>query len=318
MKLKMVIFFFLPLGLVAQNAILRGKVIDDRNGQPLENVSVKIQGSKKFEKTDQKGQFTFRVLPNQPYTLLFSIVGYEKTSLQIVAENADDLLVALKESVTDLDEVVIHSVTQEQAAARELKLNVNPVTVITSRQIESRVGNLNEVLARQAGVNIRLSGGLGSDSRISVRGLEGKRVAIFLDGNPFNTPDGSLGINDFPVQLIERIEIYKGSVPAFLGGDGLGSAVNVILKHRDMSYIDVNVARQSFNTTISSLILKKSFDKQGIEMGVGIFDTRSDNDYTMQSPFQPDLKIKRNHDKYHAHYSNSDFGFYSTCRVGGR
>lgn len=65
-----------------------------------------------------------------------------------------------------------------------------------------------------------MSGGLGSDSRISVRGLEGKRVQIFIDGNPLNTPDGSLGINDLPVQIIERIEIYKGSVPAYLGATG--------------------------------------------------------------------------------------------------
>lgn len=40
-----------------------------------------------------------------------------------------------------------------------------------------RTGNLNEILARQAGVQIRWSGGLGSESRISVRGLERKRMA---------------------------------------------------------------------------------------------------------------------------------------------
>jgi outer membrane receptor protein involved in Fe transport len=109
-----------------------------------------------------------------------------------------------------------------------------------------------------------------------------------------------LGLNDLPVQIIERIEIYKGAVPAYLGGDGLGSAVNVIFKHREVSYIDASVSRQSYNTQLSNLIVKKSFDKQGIEVGVGVFDTRSDNNYVMNSPYQPGLKIKRDHDKYHS------------------
>ena len=68
-----------------------------------------------------------------------------------------------------------------------------PVTIISGNQIINRASNLNEILARQAGVQIRVSGGLGSTSTISVRGLEGKRVQIFIDGTPLNTPDGSLG-----------------------------------------------------------------------------------------------------------------------------
>lgn len=72
------------------------------------------------------------------------------------------------------------------------------------------------------------------------------------------------------------------------------------MRHRDVSYIDATVSRQSYNTQSLGLILKKTFDKPGIELGVGAFDTRSDNDYVMQSPFQPDLLIKRDHDKYHS------------------
>ena len=284
---------------VSTGSIIKGKVLDEKTSQVLENASVKVSGVGKYGKTDQNGEFQIKGLRNQAYTLTFSMIGYEKFKREVFAnDTVTTIEVLMTESVTELEDVTVKGITQEQAEAKEIKLNVNPVTVITAKQIESRAGNLNEILSRQAGVQLRLSGGLGSDSRISVRGLEGKRVAIFLDGNPLNTPDGSLGINDFPVQLIERIEIYKGSVPAYLGGDGLGSAVNVVLRHRDISYIDVNVARQSYNTSISSLILKKTFDKPGIEMGVGIFDTRSDNDYTMQSPYQPDLKILRNHDKY--------------------
>lgn len=202
------------------------------------------------------------------------------------------------DSTRTLQEVTVKALTNEAQLAKQVRSNVMPVTVITARQMENRTGNLNEILARQAGVQIRRTGGLGSDARISIRGLEGKRVQVFIDGNPLNTPDGSLGINDLPLQIIERIEIYKGTIPAWLGGDGLGSAVNVVIRHRDVSYIDATASYQSFNTLSTGLILKKTFDKAGIEAGAGIFTNSSDNDYAMELPNQPGVKVKRDHDKF--------------------
>ena len=311
------ILFTVFCGLTAKaqtKFVLNGTVTDSKTNEPLENVSVVISVAKKNTLTDSTGFFEIKNLRQGSYLLTTSMVGYAPTQTKIILRNDSVQTIQIKmvSKSTELSEVTVIGEIEEQADAKKVKQNVMPVTIITAKQIENRAGNLNEILARQAGIQIRNSGGLGSDSRISVRGLEGKRVRIFLDGNPLNTPDGSLGINDLPVQIIERIEIYKGSVPAWLGGDGLGSAVNVVFRHRDVSYIDASVSRQSYNTQITSLILKKSFDKQGIEAGFGVFDTRSDNDYTMQSPFQPELKIKRDHDKYHSILMGGSVKFHKT------
>ncbi len=313
-------FVFLPFffGLMKANAqsvfIVRGTVTDSKTDEPLENVYVTISGLKKSSLSDSKGFFEIKNVKQGTYTLTTSIVGFISTQTKITLKSDSILYVQIKmvSKTTEMSEVTVIGETEEQKEARKVKQNIMPVTIITAKQIENRAGNLNEILARQAGVQIRYSGGLGSDSRISVRGLEGKRVQVFFDGDPLNTPDGSLGINDLPVQIIERIEIYKGSVPAWLGGDGLGSAVNVVLRHRDVSYIDVSVSRQSFNTQLTGLIFKKTFDKKGIEAGIGIFDTRSDNNYVMESPYQPGLKIKRDHDKYHALLIGGAIRFHKT------
>jgi vitamin B12 transporter len=289
---------------------LRGVVKDAKSGLPIEGASVFIKGTTKGSATDSEGRFIINGLEPGQLTIATSFIGYSKSEVRhklVAGENV--VQIVLTAQSTELSSVTVVGETEQQAEARTVINNVMPVTVITAKQIENRAGNLNEILARQAGVQIRLSGGLGSESRISVRGLEGKRVQIFLDGNPLNSPDGSLGINDLPVQIIERIEIYKGSVPAYLGGDGLGSAVNVVFRHRDISYIDASYSRQSFNTQIASLILKKTFDKQGIEAGVGVFDTRTDNNYTMLSPYQSGLKIKRDHDQYHSLLAGASIRF---------
>lgn len=290
---------------------LEGIIRDETTRKGLEGVSVVLKGTSKGVTTTETGFFLLTNLGEGTYTLVISSVGYSSREIAVqIKGGSNSIQIYLQPFTTELTEVVIKGETEEAAEEREVRSNVMPVTIITAQQIENRAGNLNEILARQAGVQIRMSGGLGSDSRISVRGLEGKRVQIFLDGNPLNTPDGSLGINDLPVQIIERIEIYKGSVPAYLGGDGLGSAVNVVLRHRDVSYIDATVSRQSYNTQALGLILKKTFDKQGIEVGAGVFDTRSDNDYTMLSPYQPGLEIKRDHDKYHSFLAGGAIRFH--------
>ena len=68
---------------------------------------------------------------------------------------------------------------------------------------------------------------------MSIHGLEGKRVAIYIDGFPLNSPDGSFDINDIPIDAIKYIEIYKGIVPAEYGSTGHTS---VCRNHRYFPY----------------------------------------------------------------------------------
>ena len=274
-------------------------VLDVDTSEALQDVTVRVIPIDKIVATDKKGT-TQIDLPSGEYILMFSFVGYESITRKVIVQEGtpDRILVKMKFSTSLLESVSVRALREEDSVARKVKENVMPVTVLTAKQIENRASNLNELLARQTGVQIRRTGGVGSAARISVRGLEGKRVQIFIDGNPLNTPDGSLGINDLPLQIIERIEIYKGTVPAWLGGDGLGSAVNVIIRHRDVSYIDATASYQTYNTISSGIILKKTFEKKGIEAGAGVFTNSSDNDFMMELPDQPGVKVKRDHDKF--------------------
>lgn len=298
------ILFILSLLIVCQvNAQLTfsitGKAVDNSSGLALESVTVRLEGSTKGVVTDSSGWFEIAGLKQGKHTLIISRINYSGIKRIIhVSDSATHILIKLVPDTRQLHGVTVTGMTEEVAEANKVRKSVMPVTILTAKQIENRASNLNELLARQTGVQIRRTGGLGSEARISIRGLEGKRVQVFLDGNPLNTPDGSLGINDLPLQIIERIEIYKGTIPAWLGGDGLGSAVNVVIRHRDISYIDATASYQSYNTLSTGLILKQNFENPGIEAGVGIFTNSSDNDFVMESPYQTGQKIKRDHDKF--------------------
>lgn len=294
-----------------QNQRVEITVSDTMTSEVIANATIKIVQLARNIIVNDNGYQSIKLKPGA-YQLVVSSVGYQTktTMLNVVDGVAAKWNIQLHPANATLTDVTVTGSTKEEAEARAIKQNVMPVTIINGKDLINRAASLNEMLARQAGVQIRMSGGLGSDSRISVRGLEGKRVQVFVDGHPLNSPDGSLGINDLPLQIIERIEIYKGTVPAWLGGDGLGSAVNVIIRHRDVSYIDATASYQSYNTKQVGLILKKTFAKQGIEFGAGIFDISSDNNYKMLSPYQTGLIIKRDHDKYHSLLAGASLRFH--------
>ena len=173
-----------------------------------------------------------------------------------------------------------------------------PVSVIDAARFHGRSISLNDVLRQAAGVRVNQEGGLGSRSTVSIHGLEGKRVRIFIDGDPLNSPDGSFGINDIAIQLIERIEIYKGIVPVRFGGDALGGAINVVTRSFDGDWVDLGATVGSYNTQRLSALVTKELEEQNIEIGAGGFFNHSDNNYRMDVPGQRGLTVTRENDAF--------------------
>jgi vitamin B12 transporter len=83
--------------------------------------------------------------------------------------------------------------------------------------------SLDSVVAKAPGVYIRRSGGFGSQTLLSVRGLSGSNVGIVLDDLPLSSVGFSASdLSLFPLELLESVEVYRGDGPirfqAPLGG----------------------------------------------------------------------------------------------------
>lgn len=104
------------------------------------------------------------------------------------------------------------------------------MNVIETQEAAKRNIQTNELLGQSAGVRIRQNGGLGSSVNYNLNGMSGNAIRIFIDGIPISTYGSSFNLNSIPPALIDRIEVYKGVVPAHLADDALGGAINVILK----------------------------------------------------------------------------------------
>lgn len=272
-----------------------GTVYDVNDNSPLAGATVYIEELEKGVISDNEGVFRITDIPDGTYTLKVQFLGYrpqEKTVSTDKGNRSNDI--GLKPESLSLSDVII----SEKSQARLLREQAMPVSVISMQQLQGTVSDIQSILARTVGVTIRASGGMGSTSRLSVRGLEGKRIGFFIDETPMADQSDFLDLNDIPIDMIDRIEIYKGVVPAKFGGSAMGGAVNIVIKEYPDHYADVSYQRESYNTNRFQTVLKKNDRKHGLVYGVGGGINYADNDYVMESPYIKGLKIKRDHDTY--------------------
>lgn len=224
----------------------------------------------------------------------------------------DAMAQAPRKTDRQLDSVKVTN-RSKAAALQESGFQVN---AIDTRKYANTNTDLNQLLNRSAGIKVRESGGLGSDFNFSLNGLSGKSVRFFLDGIPMESFGSSMSLNNIPVNLAERIEVYKGVVPVELGADALGGAVNVVSNQDIKNYLDASYSYGSFNTHRAAVNSKYTFSKSGITLRVSAFWNYSDNDYRMKhvevanaaNTAYDTVDVKRFHNKYWSYMSQAEIG----------
>lgn len=274
---------------------IKGTVYDINQNEVLPAATVYIEELGIGVITDNEGVYRITGIPEGTYTLKVQFLGYQPTEKKIRTDRgAKSNNIGLKPESLSLNEVII----SEKSQARILREQAMPISVISMQQLQGTVSDVQSILAKTVGVTVRATGGLGSTSRLSVRGLEGKRIGFFIDETPMADQSDFIDLNDIPVDMIDRIEIYKGVVPAKFGGSAMGGAVNIVIKEYPEHYADVSYQRESYNTNRFQTVVKKNDFRHGLVYGIGGGYTYAANDYTMDSPYIDGLKIYRDHDAF--------------------
>ena len=288
----------------AQNtAELSGKITDKATQKPLIGADIYLKELKKGTNADAQGNYYLKGVPEGNYTVIGSYLGYQTFSKKIYLKGQERLDISLKEQAEEISGVTVSG----KSIAHQKKEESMPVTVIDMSNMRGTVSNVQDILAKTVGVTLRTSGGVGSSSRISVRGLEGKRIGFFIDELPMSEQTDYLDINDIPIDMIDRIEIYKGVVPARFGGSSLGGAINIVIREYPSKYADFSYGYESFNTHKVQGVFKRNLKERGLVFGIGGGYTTSDNNYTFDSPYREGLRITRNHDKYRKYIVGGSF-----------
>ena len=211
---------------------------------------------------------------------------------------------ASSEDVTKLDLLSVETESESEQAAIAKK--VETVSTIDAAELQNTSKSVSKAINSTSGVKVRKSGGMGSEGKINIRGMEGKNIKVLVNGVPVET-QGNLGLDDIPIDQIADIEIYKGYIPARFATDGAGGAINIVTKKRPANSIDASYSFSSFNTHKASVSASHLIDSivgaANLEIGVSGYFNHSDNNYEFTSPYMKsstgkDTSVVRDHDHY--------------------
>lgn len=312
------LFFFSTSMVFSQNekSTLQGSIKDD-GGEIIVGAVVMIQELRIGATSNMQGVYVLSGDFEGIYEVSVSHLGYQAFQKKITFKRgeATTLNIVLREATESLGAVVVSA----KSKLREIEAMAFNVNVLNTAELKNTTLSAGEALNKVSGVRVRQSGGVGSRMNLAINGFTGKQVKVFIDGVPMDNFGSSFQLNNIPVGLAKRIEVYKGVVPIHLGSDALGGAVNIVTNQYEKSHVGLSYSYGSFNTHHSTLnatyVAKSGFIAQ-----VQAFQNYSDNNYWMDvdvadletGAYYPDQRVRRFHDTYHNETVIANIGVVNT------
>lgn len=310
MRINYICFLsFLCFGtvLMAQKSLSISGKITNNNDEPLAFANVLIQELNLGTTSDSQGNYSIENIPEGGYVLSVSMIGFQtvEQTVTVGTRSLTNVDFSLDEKVEDLKEVVI----MEETIKTKLESTAEAIRVIETAEAKIKTADLGQLLASTEGVNVRRTGGLGATTQFSLNGLQGEQVRFFLDGIPLDFMGGVNGLANVPVNIIDKVEIYKGVVPIRFGADALGGAVNLTTSQNENKLSNtggISYQIGSFNThRVTGDYTFKPNDSRFYISAIGFYDF-TNNNYEIDETVADDnfqsvpVTVERFHDDYRA------------------
>ncbi|WP_405574640.1 TonB-dependent receptor [Winogradskyella sp. Asnod2-B02-A] len=211
-----IFLIFSSVILAQESHTIRGTVKDFNNGETVFGASVFLKGTTIGSTTNEYGFYSITA-PKGNYTLIVSYVGFEDIFQEINLNTDETLNFEIKESLTQLDEVIITSDEPEQVNIKKPQMSVSKLNASTIKQMPAVLGEVDVIKSIQMLPGVT-NGGEGS-AGFNVRGGAADQNLVLLDeAIIYNTSHFFGFFSVFNTDAIKDIKLYKGDIPAKFGG----------------------------------------------------------------------------------------------------
>ena len=256
---KTLLFFIFSVAVLCANAqtgVIKGKVTNSINKEPIPFINVVIDGTINGATTDVEGNYEINSLMPGIYNVKASGIGYKtlvQFEIQVNNKNAVFVNFPLDESQQNLSEV---NVTAQQYVKKE----ESPVSLVSigAAEIKRNPGanrDISKVIQSLPGVAVSSS----FRNDIIVRGGSPIENRFYIDGievptiNHFNTQGASGGpVGLINVDFIKDLDFYSGAFPANRG--------NTLSSVLDFKFKDARTDKPAFSITLSATDLAATIE----------------------------------------------------------
>lgn len=272
---KSVILGLALLTAAGANAMnLKGKIKDAKTGEEIIGASVVVKEEpSKGAVTGLDGSFSLSV--NRPtFTIICTYIGYKNYEMKVTSKDTE-IEIPLASDDVMLGEVTVVATNpgRSEAGARAIERKaMNVVNVMSAKAIElSPDITVANVIQRMSGVTIERNSS-GEGQYAILRGMDKRYNYTLINGVKIPSPDNKnrfVPLDIFPSEMLDRLEVTK-SLTANMEGDGIGGAVNLVMK-------DAPTERQ-FTASISTGYNAMYFDRDFLSFNYG--------DIVKESPYE--------------------------------
>lgn len=228
-----------------EKSTIKGHVLDADTEEHLVGVTISVKELPGIGTvTDNSGHFTLGNIGEGNYTLEVQYLGYAPKEEKVSIDKGQNKSVTIyvTEEAHQLSEVAIES------SAIKLNRETSPVIMnqLTNKTFEATSSvSLSQGLNYLPGLRVETNCQNCGTQEVRVNGLEGKYSQILVDGQPIFTSLSSLyGLEQFPVSMIQEVEVTRGGGSVLFGANAVGGTINIKTKEPIKNYYD---AKYSFN-----------------------------------------------------------------------
>ncbi|MDA9356618.1 TonB-dependent receptor [Flavobacteriaceae bacterium] len=170
--------------------------------------------------------------------------------------------------------------------SQEKQVNLEEITVVSSPRIElpfsessktvqliskeeiinSPANNVAELLQQVAGIDIRRRGVSGMQADLYIRGGGFDQTLLLIDG--IKVEDAQTGHHTMnmalPIEVIERIEIIKGSASRIYGQNAFTGAINIITTKAVEDMVSIGLESGSYEQQNASVTISRNIKNQSV------------------------------------------------------
>lgn len=205
---------------------LSGYILDKENGEALVGATISDKQSGKGAMANGYGFFSL-TLQEGEYDLQASFLGYNPSDISLVLSEDKQVEIKLEQGLSVLEEVLVvssgESMSTREAGTGEFYLKPSEIS-----KIQGFMGQPDMIKSLQTMPGINFYGD--GSTIFHVRGGARDQNMILIDEAPVYNPAHMLGLfSVFTVESLNSIKVYKGNMPASLGGR-ISSVIDLKLK----------------------------------------------------------------------------------------
>ena len=187
-----------------------------------------------------------------------------KNIVSLVFLIAVNVIAHSQETQIDLKEITVVSSPRIELPFSE---NSKTIQVISKEEIiESPANNVAELLQQVAGIDIRRRGVSGMQADLYIRGGGFDQTLLLIDG--IKVEDAQTGHHTMnmalPIEVIERIEIIKGSASRVYGQNAFSGAINIITSKVAENMTSVSLESGSYKQQNASVTISRKNEDQSV------------------------------------------------------